>query len=58
MVNLNSASSGELDRLGGGMIGKAIVRGRPYGSPDDLVDKRIVSRATFTRIKDSVTVAR
>lgn len=50
-VDLNTASVDELNRLGGGMIGRAIIQGRPYASPDDLVRKRVVSRATFNRIK-------
>jgi DNA uptake protein ComE-like DNA-binding protein len=44
------------DLRGGGRIGRAIVRGRPYGSVDDLVKKRIVSRSIYARIKDQVTV--
>jgi DNA uptake protein ComE-like DNA-binding protein len=48
--DLNTASIDELNRLGGGMIGKAIVRGRPYASPEELLLKRVVSRAKFDRI--------
>jgi DNA uptake protein ComE-like DNA-binding protein len=48
--DLNTASIDELNRLGGGMIGKAIVRGRPYASPEELLRKRVVSRAKFDRI--------
>jgi DNA uptake protein ComE-like DNA-binding protein len=54
-VDLNSASVAQLNALeGGGPIGRAIVRGRPYKEPEDLVRKRVVSRATFERIKDQV----
>ena len=49
-VNINRASVEELNRLGG-WLGKAIVRGRPYRSVDDLVSKRIVKRTVFSRIK-------
>lgn len=56
-LNLNTASADELDRLsGGGLIGKAIVRGRPYASSEDLVRKRVIGRATFERIKNQVAV--
>lgn len=54
-IDLNTASVPELNELGAGMIGRAIVAGRPYASPDDLVAKRILNRATYARIKDRVT---
>jgi DNA uptake protein ComE-like DNA-binding protein len=54
-TNLNTASVDDLNRLGGGMIGKAIARGRPYASSEDLLHKRVVSRATFDRIKSRVS---
>jgi DNA uptake protein ComE-like DNA-binding protein len=54
--NLNTATVDELNRLGGGMIGKAIVRGRPYASPEDLLRRRVVSSTTFERIKAHVRV--
>ena len=47
----------ELNRLkGAGSLGRAIVRGRPYRSVDDLVNKRVLRRTAFERIKDQVTV--
>jgi DNA uptake protein ComE-like DNA-binding protein len=56
-VDLNTASLEELDSLeGGGKIGRAIISARPYASPDDLVRKRVLTRADFDRIKDQVTV--
>jgi hypothetical protein len=55
-LDLNTASAEELNRAGGGMIGKAIVRQRPYADPEDLLRKRVVSRATFERIKAHVAV--
>ena len=54
-MDINTASSDELDRLAG-RIGKAIVRGRPYQSIDDLVSKRVLNRGTFGQIKDRITV--
>ncbi|GJD52592.1 hypothetical protein OPKNFCMD_5358 [Methylobacterium crusticola] len=57
VVDLNTASLGELNGLrGGGMIGRAIIAGRPYNAPGDLLSKRILSRGTYERIKDQVTV--
>ncbi|QRE75384.1 helix-hairpin-helix domain-containing protein [Methylobacterium aquaticum] len=55
-VDLNTASVAELNGLGGGMIGKAIVARRPYGSPGELLSKRVLSRATYEKIKGQVTV--
>lgn len=56
-VDLNTASLAELNGLrNGGMIGRAIVQGRPYASLEDLVAKRVLNRATFERIRDQVAV--
>ena len=55
LLDINTASSDELDRLAK-RIGKAIVRGRPYKSIDELVSKRVLSRGTFGQIKDRITV--
>ncbi len=56
-IDLNTASLAELNALPGvGMVGRAIIGGRPYASPDDLVAKRILNRATFARIKEQVAV--
>ncbi|TNC11444.1 helix-hairpin-helix domain-containing protein [Methylobacterium terricola] len=54
-VNLNTASLAELNGLGGGMIGKAIIAKRPYASPGELLSKRVLSRATYEKIKSQVT---
>ncbi|KQP10266.1 hypothetical protein ASF28_03675 [Methylobacterium sp. Leaf99] len=57
IVDLNSASVADLNGLkGGGMIGRAIVQKRPYASVDQLLSKRVLSRSTYERIKDQVTV--
>ena len=54
LVDINSASSDELDRLGG-RFGKTIVRNRPYRSIDELVSRRILTRSTFGQIRDRIT---
>ncbi|WP_375456736.1 ComEA family DNA-binding protein [uncultured Methylobacterium sp.] len=56
LVDLNTASVAELNGLrGGGSIGRAIVQRRPYDAVDQLLSKRVLSRATYDRIKDQVT---
>jgi DNA uptake protein ComE-like DNA-binding protein len=56
LVNINSASVGELDMLPG--IGKAtadkIIGNRPYGSIDELVGKKIVGEKVFEEIKEKI----
>lgn len=57
LVDLNRSTMEQLNRLkGAGSLGRAIVRGRPYKSVEDLVTKRVVRRTAFERIKDQVTV--
>jgi DNA uptake protein ComE-like DNA-binding protein len=57
-INLNTASLEQLNSLrGGGRIGRAIIRGRPYASSEDLLKKRVLNRSAYERIKDQVTVA-
>ncbi len=57
LVDLNTASVEALNGLNGaGMIGRTIVRNRPYSSPEDLLKKRILSRSAYERIKDQITV--
>lgn len=57
-VNINTVSSSTLEDLPG--IGKVtaerIINGRPYGSTQDLLDKKIVGSKVFEQIKDFVTV--
>jgi DNA uptake protein ComE-like DNA-binding protein len=55
VVNLNTATLEELNKLSGaGLIGRAIIRGRPYTTPEDLLKKQVLSRAAYARIKDHV----
>lgn len=54
-VNLNTASVEALNQLpGGGAIGRTIVAHRPYRSIDDLINKRVLRRSVFERIKQQV----
>jgi DNA uptake protein ComE-like DNA-binding protein len=57
LVDLNTASIEELNTLqDGGMIGRAIVRGRPYTSVEDLLAKRVLNRATYQRVVNQITI--
>jgi competence protein ComEA len=55
-MDINSASEAELATLPG--IGearaKAIVKGRPYKGKDDLVQKKILSKSVYAKIKDDI----
>ena len=55
LIDINGASADELNRLGG-RFGTAIIRGRPYGSIDELVSKRVLTRTAFGRIKNQITI--
>ncbi len=58
LININSASSKELDALPG--IGEVtagkIINARPYGSVDELFSKKIVTQKVFDQIKDKISV--
>jgi hypothetical protein len=57
LIDLNTAPLNQLNALrGAGLIGRAIVRGRPYASAEDLVKKRVLNRSTYVRIKSQITV--
>ena len=57
LVDLNTAGVADLNRLkGGGAIGRSIVAHRPYASVDQLLSKRVLSRAVYQRIRDQVIV--
>lgn len=55
-VDLNTASLEALNGLNAGMIGRAIVRGRPYAAAEELVERRILTRASFEKIRPRVVV--
>jgi len=55
-LDINSASEEELKALPG--IGEAyskkIVDGRPYKAKDELWEKKIIPKATYSKIKDKI----
>lgn len=59
-ININSAILSELDKfeakLGIPALSNKIQANRPYGSPEDLVSKKVINQEQFEQIKDMVTV--
>lgn len=57
LIDLNTGTFEQLNSLrGGGPIGRAIIKGRPYVSTEDLVTKKVLRRSVYEQIKDQVTV--
>ncbi|MBN3942252.1 MAG: helix-hairpin-helix domain-containing protein [Nostoc sp.] len=59
-ININSAILSELDKfeakLGIPALSNKIQANRPYGSPEDLVTKKVITQEQFDQIKDQVGV--
>ncbi len=59
-ININTAILSELDKfeakLGVPALSNKIQANRPYGSPEDLVTKKVVTQEQFNQIKDQVGV--
>ncbi|MEH2069349.1 MAG: helix-hairpin-helix domain-containing protein [Nostoc sp.] len=59
-ININSAILSELDKfeakLGIPALSNKIQANRPYGSPQDLVTKKVITQEQFDKIKDQVSV--
>lgn len=57
-ININTASQSELESLNGvgPVTASKIISGRPYRAVEDLLNRKIVGKATFEKIKDSITI--
>lgn len=57
-VNINTASQSELESLPdiGSTRASKIISGRPYQKIEELVNKKIIGKAVFEKIKDSIVV--
>ena len=57
-VNLNTATQKELEKIPG--IGRvraqAIIKGRPYKSPEDIMKVKGIKKGTYQKIKDFIAV--
>lgn len=59
-ININSAILSELDKLeaklGVPALSNKIQASRPYGKPEELVSKNVITQQQFDQIKDMVTI--
>lgn len=57
-VNINTASQSELETLSGigPVTASKIISDRPYQKIDDLINKKVVSKSVFEKIKDQIVV--
>lgn len=58
IVNINTGTQAELESLPGiGPVSAGkIISGRPYSSIDELVNKKIIGKAVFDKIKDQISI--
>jgi competence protein ComEA len=57
-VNLNTATKEQIEALPeiGPVKAQAIIDGRPYKKPEDIMKVKGIKEGTFNKIKDSITV--
>ncbi len=57
-VNINMVTQIELEKLTGvgPVTAEKIIAGRPYGRIEDLINKKIIGKAVFEKIKASIVV--
>jgi competence protein ComEA len=57
-ININTATLEDLDKLLGiGPVkGKAIIEGRPYKTPEDIMKVKGIKEGIYNKIKDHITV--
>ena len=58
LVNINTASFEQLDKLPGiGQVyGQKIIEQRPYSNAEDLLNRKILPKSTFEKIKNLISV--
>lgn len=58
LVNLNTTSLGELDKLPGvgPVTAQKIIDGRPYVSVDELLSSKIVGKSVYDKIKNQISI--
>lgn len=57
-INVNSATQAELEALPGigPVTASKIISDRPFQTIDELINKKVVSKATYEKIKDLITL--
>lgn len=57
-VNINTSSSQDLEKLSGigAVTASKIISARPFNSIEDLINKKILSKSVFEKIKDQIVV--
>ncbi|EKD84520.1 MAG: hypothetical protein ACD_38C00208G0003 [uncultured bacterium] len=57
-VNINTATQSELEALSGigPVTASKIISDRPYGTIEDLLSKKVVSKAVFEKIKEQLVI--